>query len=180
MKKLIIGSLVGGILVFLWQSLSWTVLNVHAKEYQKAPGEETILAALSSNLKEGQYILPGLEQGASSEEHKKMAESMKGKPWAVVNYHSAYDTDMVQNIIRGLLVSIVAAFCVCWVVSRNANSSFGNAFISCILIGLAGYLFIPYSEFIWFKTPGAMTHLIDVLLSWGLCGIWLGWWLKRR
>jgi hypothetical protein len=23
-------------------------------------------------------------------------------------------------------------------------------------------------------------ELIDLLVAWGLCGLWLGWWLNRR
>jgi predicted cobalt transporter CbtA len=48
MKKLIIGGLVGGILLFLWQTLSWTVLNLHAKEYQQAPAQDSVLNFLNS------------------------------------------------------------------------------------------------------------------------------------
>jgi hypothetical protein len=106
-------------------------------------------------------------------------EEMKGKPWALVNFHKAYDANMVTNIIRALIACIVLAFFVCWVLMKNTNSGFLTTFISCILIGVAGYLFFPYSGVIWFKNPGAMTYLIDALVSWGLCGLWLGWWLNR-
>jgi hypothetical protein len=35
MKKLVIGSLVGGIIIFIWQTLSWAMLNLHhaSQEY---------------------------------------------------------------------------------------------------------------------------------------------------
>jgi hypothetical protein len=49
-----------------------------------------------------------------------------------------------------------------------------------VLIGLAGYLFIPFANKVWFQAPGLKTNVIDTLLSWGLCGIWLGWWLNRK
>jgi hypothetical protein len=181
MKKLIIGALVGGILVFLWQSLSWTVLGLHNDEYRKAANQDSIISYLSSQFPEdGQYMIPRADENASSEEMEKMQESMKGKPWAVVNYHKSYDTNMVTNIIRGLLVAIIAAFFVTWVLMKNTNSSFGTTFISAVLIGLAGYLFIPYSGFIWWQAPGATTNLADAIISWGLCGAWLGWWLNRK
>lgn len=105
---------------------------------------------------------------------------MKGKPWAVISYHKSYDADMMNNIIRGLLVDIIAVLFVCWVLMKNTNASFGSTFVSTVLIGVAGYLFIPYSGHIWFKTGGMSTHLLDTFLSWGLCGLWLGWWLNRK
>lgn len=180
MKKLLIGSLVGGILVFVWQSLSWTVLDLHGNEYKKSPNEQAILSNLSSQLNEdGQYFIPAPSKSASAEERKQFDKDMQGKPWAVINYHKAWDTDMVTNIIRGLIASIIAVFFVCWILMKDVNSRFLTTFISCVLIGVAAYLFFPYTGFIWFKAPGATTFFIDALVSWGLCGLWLGWWLNR-
>ena len=180
MKKLIIGGLVGGILVFLWQTLSWTALNLHGPEYKQAPNQDAIISSLAQ-LEEGQYMIPRANENASRKEMEDLQKKMldEKSPWAVVTYHKAYTTDMVMNIVRGLLVSIIAALFVCWILMKQ-NSTFGTTFISSILIGVAGYLFIPYSGHIWFQTPGATTHLIDALLSWGLCGLWLGWWLNRK
>lgn len=181
MKKLVIGALVGGLLVFIWQTLSWTILMRHAAEYQKAPGQDAILQALNGNLTaEGQYILPGLDASASMAEHEKAMDDMKGKPWAVVAYHKSYDTNMGANIIRNLLVDLIAVFLVCWVLLKNTTSTFGTTFFSTLCFGLVGYLFIPYSMVIWYKTPGGVSNLIDSIIAWGLCGLWLGWWLNRR
>jgi hypothetical protein len=47
MKKWLIGSLVGAILVFLWQFLSWTILPIHSGEAKYTPAEKEILTSLS-------------------------------------------------------------------------------------------------------------------------------------
>lgn len=180
MKKLLIGSLVGGILVFVWQTLSWTVLDLHGNEYKKTPNEQAILATLTSQLTEdGQYMVPAVEKSASAEEREKYMKDMEGKPWAVINYHKSWDTDMVSNIIRGLIACIISVFFVCWILAKDLNSTFLSTFISSLLIGVTAYLFFPYTGFIWFQAPGAMTFLVDALVAWGLCGLWLGWWLNR-
>ena len=181
MKKLVIGAIVGGILVFAWQTLSWTVLNLHAKEYQKAPSQDTIMRFLNTQFTEtGQYMIPTVDENATAEERQKVMDAMQGNPWAVVSYHKAYTTNMVNNILRGLAVSIISVLFVCWILASNPNRSFGGIFISTMLIGIVGYLFIPYSAAIWFETPGTITNFIDTLMSWGFCGIWLGWWLSRK
>jgi mannose/fructose/N-acetylgalactosamine-specific phosphotransferase system component IID len=180
MKKLLIGTLVGGLLVFGWQTLSWTMLNLHEAEYKQAPGQDAVISSLSNQLTEdGQYFIPQPNTGATAKEKEDFTKNLEGKPWAVVNFHKAYKVDMTTNIIRGLLTALIAVFLVCWILSKQ-NSTFATTFISCLLIGLVGYLFIPYSGHIWFETPGARTHLIDTFVAWGLCGIWLGWWLNRK
>jgi hypothetical protein len=181
MKKLLIGAIVGGILVFAWQTLSWTVLKLHGKEMMQAKNQDSIINYLSSQLtEEGQYYIPRENDNASSDEMHEFQEKMTGKPWALVSYHKTFKMDMVVNMIRGILSAMIAVFFVCWILMKQSSSSFSGTFISCILIGIAGYLFIPYSGHIWMGMPGAMQNLIDVLLSWGLCGIWLGWWLNRK
>lgn len=181
MKKLLVGAIVGGIILFLWQTLSWTVLDLHGKEYKQAPSQDEILNALSTHITEdGQYYLPHAKEGASYEEMQQEQKDMQGKPWAVVSYHKSYDASMVSNIVRGFLVAIIMAFFACWVLVKQGNGSFGSTFISSILIGIIGYLFIPYAGHIWFQTPGATTNFIDVLVSWGAAGLWFGWWLNRK
>ena len=178
MKKLLLGALVGGIIVFGWQSLSWSVLNLHGPEYKQAPNQDAIIGSLG-HLEEGQYMIPRTNENASRKEMEDFQKSMEGKPWAVVNYHKSLESDMPMNVVRGLIVAIIAAFFVCWILMKQ-NSTFGITFMSTLLIGVAGYLFIPYSGHIWFENPGATTHFIDAVVSWGLCGLWLGWWLNRK
>ncbi len=125
MKKLLIGALVGGLLVFIWQTLSWTVLNLHAKSYQYTTSQDSILNNLSSHFSEdGQYLLPNLPADASMDDMTKFGETNKGKPWAVVSYHKSYDMNMGANIVRGLLTQILAVFLLCWILVKNSQSRF--------------------------------------------------------
>ncbi len=180
MKKLLIGGFVGGLLVFIWQTISWTALPMHATEYQKAPNQDSLIQILSSQFStDGQFMVPTADKNATAEEMELTQKNMQGKPWAVISYHSAYTTNMTNNILRGLITSIIAALFVCWVVKKQSPSNFKTTFLSTLLIGIAGYLFIPYSNQIWFETPGATSNFIDTLVAWSLCGTWLGWWLNR-
>ena len=181
MKKLLIGAIVGGVLVFGWQTASWTFLKLHGKETMQAKGQDSIINYLSSQFSEdGQYMIPRANDNASQKEMEEMQKSMTGRPWAVVSFHKEYKADMIMNAVRGLLGCMIAVFFVCWILMKQNPSSFGGTFISCILIGIAGYLFIPYAGHIWMQVPGAMQNFLDVILSWGLCGLFLGWWLNRK
>ncbi len=60
MKKWIVGSLVGAIIVFAWQFLSWDMLNLHAAEQKYSSAQDQIMTTLnSSNLEDGgMYLMP--------------------------------------------------------------------------------------------------------------------------
>lgn len=102
MKKIIIGSLIGSILLFGWQSLSWTTLHVHDDAYQYTSSQETLLTTIKNNLpNEGQYILPSIPPNSSSDAMDSLGRKMNGNPWAIISYHKSYEYDMVMPIIRG-------------------------------------------------------------------------------
>ncbi|MFX5756497.1 hypothetical protein ABTE27_21360, partial [Acinetobacter baumannii] len=66
MKKTIVGALVGGIILFMWQFASWTALKLHLPAQGYTAKQDTILQALSANLeKEGGYLLPTAPAGTS-------------------------------------------------------------------------------------------------------------------
>lgn len=50
MKKLIVGALVGGIIVFIWSFLSWGLLNLHSAGQQYTPKQDSILAYLRNTV----------------------------------------------------------------------------------------------------------------------------------
>lgn len=178
MKKLLIGALVGGVLLFFWQFLSFTVLDLHRPMQEHTPKQAEILKYLSENLEEGNYYLPTLPAGASWEENDKVMQEGMGKPWAQVFYHKAMATDMTANMLRGLFVAILAVLAVAWVLMKITKNSLSTSVLSCIAIGLASYLTTSYATCIWYETI-TLPDLIDAILGWGVVGVWLGWWLNR-
>lgn len=179
MKKTIIASLVGGIIIFFVQFLFWAALNLHAKEQLYTPNQDAILKSLEENLpEEGQYFIPNLPPNSSSEEYEAHMAEVTGKPWAQVFYHKANNTSMPMNMARGLLVDIVAAWLLVWVLMKMGNASMQTMLFSSLAIGLMGYITGIYATSIWFETH-AIASLLESIASWGLCGIWMGWYLRR-
>jgi hypothetical protein len=64
---------------------------------------------------------------------------------------------------------------------RGGLPSFTGIFTGCIAVGLFAFLWIPFMELNWFQGTWAAIKgdLIDAVVAWGLCGLWLGWWLRR-
>ena len=179
MSRLLIGSVVGGLIVFLWQFMSWSMLNVHKAEFNYTENQEAIMTALSENLSaDGSYMIPMPSPDASKEEATAMQEEAVGKPWAVVQYHQAWATNMGANMARGFVVDVVAVFLLCWVLMHFRELDMKTAVLSSMAVGVIGYLTISYTTGIWFELR-TIGYLIDNIVQWALCGAWLGWWLKR-
>jgi hypothetical protein len=183
MKKTIIGALVGGIIIFAWQFLSWGALNLHSAQQQYTPKQDSILAFLGTQFSEdGAYFLPTYPPGASNEEMEKQMKSAEGKPYAQISYHKSMPgmDKMVMNMVRGLLVNIFMVWLLCWILVKIPNRSFGTVFLATLAAGLIVFFNAPYTMHIWYESFDLMAHFVDVIGEWGAAGLWLGWWLTRN
>jgi hypothetical protein len=179
MKKLLIGALIGGIILFFCQFLSWTVLNWHSSAYQYTPNQDAIMSALSSQIdKDGQYMIPNLPPDATIEDHKAAMKTYANKPWALIAYHSSKNMNMTPNIIRGLIVDILIIGFFCAIISRMNALNFIAIVISALFVGMIVFFNVPYTHHIWFQDADLMAYFWDCLVGWLLVGVWVGWLYK--
>lgn len=181
MKKIIIGGIVGGILIFLWQFLSWTVLDLHRVSQQYTSKQDSIISYLNTQFSEdGQYAVPTIPEHSSKEQWEAAMKNAEGKPWAIISYHKAMNANMGANMARCLVANIVMICLLCWILVQFHHISFGKVFTASLFTGIIVFLNAPYTMHIWYETPGIMADLKDALISWALAGIWLGWWMKKN
>jgi hypothetical protein len=179
MKKTIVGTLVAAIILFMWQFLSWSILNIHGVENTYTPNQDKIINFLEQNLEEGSYFLPTMPPDTSPEEKAEMMKSVEGKPWATVVYHDAYHDTMGMNMFRGFVANLLIAFLLCWILMRMKDLTLASGLLTSLFIGFIGYMIITYIHTIWFETY-SLGYLIDTIVQFGLVGLWLGWWLSRE
>lgn len=180
MKKQLLATFVGGIILFVWQFLSWAAIPIHKSEYGYTPNQDRIMEALNQNLtEEGTYMLPGIDPAASREQVEASMKSNEGKPWASISYHKSMSNNMGMNMFRGFVVDLVAAYLMIWLLMKMENLTMRTALQTSVGIGFIAYLTIPYLNSIWFE-GNTLEHLIDVFGQWGILGLWLGWWLPRK
>lgn len=180
MKKTIIGSLVGALIIFIWQFLSFALINFHKPAQQYTDKQDVIMNFLNNQgLEEGGYFLPNLPDGASMDDQNKYMAEAEGKPWASIQYHGKMENDMVMSMIRGFLVNFVTVLLFCWLIARMNAPSFGTILTAALAVGLIAFLFEPYTGNIWYKFFDIWAYFLDAVAAWGLTGLWLGWWLRR-
>ncbi len=180
MKKLFVGALVGGIILFIWQFLSWSLINLHKPSQQFTPKQNVVMNTLNENLEEGGYFMPGLQEEASMDEYKKLMEDSKGKPWATIQYHKSNDTNMAKNMILGVVINVITVWLLCWILAKMNAPTFATVLTASLFSGLIVFFNVPYTNHIWYQSFDIWAHFIDAIVSWGLCGLWLAWWFSRK
>lgn len=181
--KLIVSTLVGGILLFAWQSLSWTVLPIHKHSFKYSPKQDTIIDALSANLTEaGLYYMPNIDPDqADPEAMQELEKASQGKPVAMVNYIPSYASNMGKAILMGLIYSLLVALIVSLVQANMSGLGLAGRWLATLGFGLVLIIFDSMGDLNWFYYPMhyVQGEILDYLVSFGLAGIWFGWYWNR-
>lgn len=180
MRKQIIATVVGALILFIWQFLSWALVGVHQSEFRYTANQDQIMETLNQNLSEaGTYMIPGVPPGSSHEDETVLMEAAAGKPWATISYHKSMNTNMGLNMIRAFVIDLVSAWFLIWILMKFANLSVMTSVQASLFVGFIAYLTIPYLNSIWFE-GNSIGYVIDAIVQWGLVGLWSGWWLTRK
>lgn len=184
MKNKILFSLAGGILLFVWQFLSFAFPNFHKEGMQYTPLQDTLLAAIGrTGLQPGKYIL-GMPDPALENDRQKMEAEFKaryeGKPWAVLHYAHNNTMAMGANMVRSFLVSCITAWLLFLILGALQVSSILARVAISINVGLIGFLFGPYANYIWFKEPGIWAFLLDGTVPWAFLGLLAHFFLRKK
>jgi hypothetical protein len=181
MKKTIIGGLIGGIIIFIWQALSHMAFNLHEPNQQYSVGQDSVLASLKTHIKDpGGYIIPRMKDELSMDQMESYTKSIQGKPWAIIRYYEANEVDMESKMLPGETVNILLAILLIWIIQHLKNPTRGLIIKLSLVVGFIAFANVSYTEHIWYPVFDLRAQLIDAVVGWGLCGIWLGWLFKRK
>lgn len=183
MKRIIIGTLVGTVIYFAYQSLMWEG-GFHKDFYTYTPRQDTIMQCLSRNLTEdGLYMMPMTD--AKSPEFKKNQEKLEkltiGKPWVMLFYHRSMSEFIVSYLLIGLLYTFIACLLASIVLYTGNFGSFGGRFLIAMAFALFTLSQGVLNEMNWWSYPWSFvrTQVTDLILGWGICSVWLAWFVKK-
>ena len=192
MKKLIIGSLVGAVILFVWSAFSWMVLPIHTHSFMYSPGQDTIMQALNANMEQtGAYVMPSIDNrnvemfdAKYQQECQKFMEQNKGKPSAMIFYMKEGMTMSGSTFAFGFLFDWIAVLCAVIFLAAAGDklNTFYQRWWMVMLIGVAVAMQGKLLDWNWMGFPWHFVKwsLIDIVVQWGLCGAWLAWYLGRK
>lgn len=146
-RKVILGGILGGIVMFLWGGLWHEQLPFAFTGLRSLPSEAAMLSAMKSNIPEpGMYIFPGfgLPDDAPAAQKRaamqKLEKTPSAGPQGLLVYHpidaglspKMLVTEGVTNIIQALLV----AFLLAQIGVKRFSSRLGFAFVLGVLASI--------------------------------------------
>jgi len=167
MKKLLLFSAIGAIILFAWQFLSFAFPNFHKSATAYTVKQDSILSKIKEvNLPEGMYWLGQADPALSHDAQQKYQQSRAKEPWAVINYRRTNSMDMAMPMIRSIMVSFVTCMLLFWLFRQQANPTLMKRVFLALAVSMIGFFFGPYSNYIWYREPDIFAHFFDAIVPW--------------
>ena len=171
MKKTLLFTLIGGIILFVWAFISFAMPNFHKAGMEYTPLQDEILTVLEkSGLEEGMYMLGQPDPELSMDEQKEAMAGYEGKPWATLNYQLENSSAMATNMVRGFIIDLIIALLFFWIIRQQKDPTLMKRVLTGVAVGFIGFLFVPYTNFIWFKEPDIWAYMLDGIVPWAIIG----------
>ena len=190
MKKILWAGLVGGLVVFLWGTLSHTLLPIGQMGLKPMPVSSPLLDAMKSGLsEEGLYYYPGREADRKQTEAEDAVWMTKYRmgPTGLLLYRPNGAEPMSPGQLGiQLATDIFGALLLAYLLVAIAGSTGAQVplakllRISCVA-GLFAWASISIAHWNWYGFPRAfvLAELIDQVVGWMLAG-WIMALLWRR
>jgi hypothetical protein len=171
MKNKLLFTLIGGVIIFVWQFMSFALVNFHQSATEYTPAQDEILAKLDElNLEEGMYFLGQPDPSLTMDEQEEVMKKYANKPWATLNYQKEMSMDMAMPMVRSLIIDFIIAFFLFWIFLQQKDANLIKRILLSVAIGFITFLSVPYTNYIWFKEPDIWAYLIDGIIPWAILG----------
>ena len=176
MKRILIGGIVGGIVVFLWGAISHMVLPTGKMGIRSIPNEAAVVGAMRASIQEpGFYFFPGMDMSRepTPEEEKAWNAKYEAGPTGILVYQPTGSTplapgQLLTELLSGTLAALLAAFLV-----SHVAGGFGRRAMLVAMLGLFAWLSISISYWNWYRFPFSftLTEAIDQVGGWLFGGL---------
>jgi hypothetical protein len=180
LKSLVFGTILGGLVAFVWSSISWEILPWHELGFHSFQNDEEVSAVIASHSTEsGNYILPGRPplEGMTREQKKaaeatQMARMQKGPMMFAAVRRGGFGSFAV-GLVTQYLILTAGAFLLTWLVLQTSGLSYGKRVIFLAVVGLAASVVSDLPNWNWWGFSGSYTAVMvaDSTLTWLFAGL---------
>lgn len=167
MKRKFTAIVLGALVLFVWNAISWMVLPFHGSSIQTLP-EEVVesIESMSSALESGVYHYPGLN------DPEMMSKTASGPRVPLMSFQSGPTDPMDTGLfLTGLLYNFITSFLLLQILLFARVQSWKSAANISLTVGLVIVFLRDLPEMNWYLFPlkftiiNAIDHVIMVVLA---------------
>ena len=139
MKNSILSILIGALLLFMWNAISWMVLPFHANTLNNIPETSMDRQVLQESLpKDGVYHYPGFPKDDSAKSREMLASKLAEGPRITLMVFKKGGTSLfeVKTFVGNFGLNVMTVLVLLVVVSEMRNKSLKSILMTTTFIGL--------------------------------------------
>jgi hypothetical protein len=176
MKRVIIGGIVAGVVVFVWGAVSHMALPIGTMGIRVISNEETVVEPVKKAIKEpGFYIFPGkdMHRELTESEQKEWMDKYQKGPTGILIVHpeggeAMSPRQLGTEVATNILCSLLAAFLL-----SHVRATYPRRVLFVTLLGIFGFITVSVPYWNWYGFPLDFTaaEAIDQVVGWFLAGL---------
>lgn len=178
-KRVLVASLAGAVIAFIWTSVSWMALPWHHADFRSfsdsAPVTESIMQQTKEN---GIYMLPNaVVKDKTPEKHQQwMTDAAKGPFALIVLRRGGMEISMGMQLAKMFLFQFVTALLLTLLLAQTNIQSVLLKAVFIATAALAGGMMVHLTNWSWWGFPIFTTAvgIIDMAITWFLSGLAIG------
>jgi len=185
LMRILIASVVGGVLLFLWGFVAHMLLPFSEKALRPVPNEAAVIESLRGNISgDGVYWVPYIDmKTATPEAQQAYADKVANGPSGLLVLRTGgVKTDMKRELPLEFISNFLAALVAALVVGGLGARSYGSRVGAVFAFGVVAWLSLSMSQWIWygFSTDFLIGDLVDQWGGWLLAGLGMAAVLKPK
>ena len=185
MVRIVLASILGGLLMFVWGAVSHMLVPFHSQALKPVPNEAAVLATLATDVGEpGMYFFPWIDMSgaATPEQQADWERRLASGPSGLMIYkpnggEAMSPRQLVSEFVSNVLAALFGAMLLV-----QLPGGIGRRAFSIALVGVAAWLSLSVSMWTWygFSTSYLLGDLVDQAGGWLLAGFGMAAMLKPR
>src|SRR5215210_3571607 len=174
-KQLILGSVLGGIVLFVWSFIAWTFIPWPGEPIRSFSNEGAVEQAIVSNAPaSGIYLLPNPHKtGVTPEQQAAAEEKLMRGPMVFTSVRLGAMRPFPVLLITQLLTFIISALIVTFLLLKTGGLTYGQRVVFVVLCGILIFLGGKMDQWVWwsFSTSYLIVEFGAIVIGWILAAL---------
>lgn len=174
-KKLLISTLLGGVIAFAWGFISWGFLGWHP--VLSFTNEDAVAAVIRVNAPQsGIYMYPSGEMkgtGDKAAQEKAMLDKLKAGPSVFAAIRTGGMDVTASFYLKGLAVDLAGALFISCLIMMIPGTTYGKRLKLIVMIAITAGVLMALPDWCWWGYSVNYTAIVflDLIIGWGLAGL---------
>jgi len=161
MGKLLKGGLSGGLILFIWSTLSWNILGWQLSAFDQFPSESSSSELIQQIPTSGMYFF-------SSPQQDKNATTIQNSQVFVAAHKETRANEQSIQLVISLLTQISAALLITGLLLLKPHMQYSKRLFQVLLFAAAASIvtYLPYMNQFYFSWQYTSVAMLNLLIGW--------------